>query len=435
MSSPLKDYKTLVTEKGILIVIIAVIAVLWSVNQLTFISFFVIAGSAAALLLQLEVNNRIEELKIRRSVAQERRITNEQGVQSLRANALNGLPSPIVLVDDNHTITFANDAALTLLGHEIVTNDVFLYLRQSSFVTALDKVLAGDPAHNGTIRYTNSHGRSFDLTLGPVTNTEANAAEPIQALVFFYEVTSLLRTEQMRVDFVANASHELRTPLTSITGFIETLQGPARDDIEAQQRFLDIMSSEADRMIRLIDDLLSLSQIEMTRHITPESTIDVQTVINSTITTFSTRASKRGIKFISNMEDNLPRVVADSDQITQVFVNLIGNAAKYADQDTNIHVSATLAHTGKSVILSVRDEGPGIAMEHLGRLTERFYRVDTARSRKMGGTGLGLAIVKHILLRHGSQLDIKSKIGQGTVFSFKLPVSRNTAPSDVTKVK
>jgi len=425
MNDFFKDYRSLLTEKGILIVIIAVMAFLWSINQLSLLALLVIGGTSAGLLIQLEFKRRVEELKIRRVAAQEKRISKEKGVQSLRANALNGVPSPILLINANNIITFANDTAKELLGSEIVTNDVFLYLRQSNFVAALDKVLSNETSDVGAIRYTNSQGRSFDVTLGPVSDSEANS-NSIQAIAFFYEVTSLLRTEQMRVDFVANASHELRTPLTSITGFIETLQGPAQDDMDAHKRFLDIMSREADRMIRLIDDLLSLSQIEMTRHLSPDNVIDIASLVQSIITTFTPRAVKRGITFQTNLADvDLPKVKADADQITQVLVNLIGNATKYADQDTTIHVTSTPGRNGKNLVLTVRDEGPGISMEHLGRLTERFYRVDTARSRKMGGTGLGLAIVKHILLRHGSQLDIKSQIGHGTAFSFKLPFDKD----------
>ena len=424
MSESFKEYQSLLTERAIILVIAITLIFLWSVNQISFIAVIVTTSIAAGLLVQLEIKRRMENLRSKRVAETEKRKKAKQGSQSLRANALNGVPSAILLIDSNHKIIFANKMAKELLGDGIVDNDAFLYLRQSNFVTALDKVLTGGKKANDLIRYTTSQDRSFDVTVAAVTSTEPGKEKQRQAMVFFYEVTSLLRTEQMRVDFVANASHELRTPLTSITGFIETLLGPAAEDKAAQDRFLGIMQREADRMIRLIDDLLSLSKIEMSRHLSPDSEIDLRNILQTTATTLSRKAAKRGIEFNLDISDDLNNVKADADQITQVLMNLVGNAAKYADQDTKVHISAHPSPNNRYMQVTIRDEGPGISPEHLGRLTERFYRVDTARSRKMGGTGLGLAIVKHILLRHSSQLDIKSTIGEGTSFSFKLPIAK-----------
>lgn len=423
MNTPLKAYQSLLSERSAIIVIIAIIAFLWSVNQLSLLSLFMVGGIASFLLVQLELKRRAQELKSKRLADFEKKITHKREVKTLRANALDGVPSPILMIDANNIISFANGPARALLGEDIVSNDVFLYLRQSNFVHALDMVLAGNGTADDVIRYTNSQGRSFDVTVAPVGALPPETAAPMQAMVFFYEVTSLLQTEQMRVDFVANASHELRTPLTTITGFIETLQGPASNDPTARTRFLDIMSHESGRMIRLIDDLLSLSRIEMSRHVSPNQVLDLDSLVTSTIRTVAAQAAERGLTFNTDIPSNLPKVKVDSDQITQVFLNLIGNAAKYADANTTIHIAATKHHNNKHVSVTIKDEGPGIAAEHLARLTERFYRVDTARSRKMGGTGLGLAIVKHILLRHSSQLEIKSAVGVGTTFSFKLAIA------------
>jgi two-component system phosphate regulon sensor histidine kinase PhoR len=294
-------------------------------------------------------------------------------------------------------------------------------LRQSSFVKALEEVLTGHSVQSGAIRYTNSQDRSFDLTISPIAGTKPDGSKRIQAMVFFFEVTSLLRTEQMRVDFVANASHELRTPLTTITGFIETLQGPAADDPDAQKRFLAIMQRESDRMKRLIDDLLSLSRIEMSRHDAPDEVVDINSIIKATVNACAPSGAERGVTFSLELDEEANKVQGDPDQLTQVFLNLLGNAAKYADRDTSVHILTNIDPLSEDQLyVTVRDEGPGISSEHLSRLTERFYRVDTARSRKMGGTGLGLAIVKHILLRHSSQLEIRSQVGVGTTFSFKL---------------
>jgi len=422
MTEPKSPFWNMLNERTILVVVAAIIALFWAFNQISLFAALISSGVTAALLIQLEVKRRIEHLQRRRIEAQEKRINRRKGIKSLRASALNSLPSPILMVDDTNIISFANDAAKELLGDQIASDDIFLYLRQSSFVKALGEVLTGHSVQSGAIRYTNSQDRSFDLTISPIAGTKPDGSKRIQAMVFFFEVTSLLRTEQMRVDFVANASHELRTPLTTITGFIETLQGPAADDLDAQKRFLAIMQRESDRMKRLIDDLLSLSRIEMSRHDAPDEIIDINSIIKSTVNACAPSAAERAINFSLELDEHCSKVQGDPDQLTQVFLNLLGNAAKYAERDTSVHIVTNIDPLSKDQLyVTVRDEGPGISSEHLSRLTERFYRVDTARSRKMGGTGLGLAIVKHILLRHSSQLEIRSQVGVGTTFSFKLP--------------
>lgn len=426
MNKPFKEYQGLLTERTTVAAVVFTLALMWSVGQVTFVGAFFVGAVAAAFLLQLEIKRRMERLENRRSAIREKRKSKTGAAVLLGAGALDRLPSPLLLVDADNKIAFANESARDLLGADIDGNDVFLYLRQSNFVTALENTLDGRFGDFGVIRYTTSKDRSFDVTVAPVlANKKMN--DGVRAIVYFYEVTSLLRTERMRADFVANASHELRTPLTSVLGFIETLRGPAVGDMDAHKRFLGIMQTEAERMVRLIDDLLSLSRIEMTRYMAPDAVTDINKLVGSVINSVKGIAAERGIEFTYFHDEPVRDVVADSDQITQVFLNLLTNAAKYSDPNTKVHVKAELGRTGKHVLLSITDEGPGIAQEHLARLTERFYRVDTARSRKMGGTGLGLAIVKHILLRHNSGLDIKSQLGKGTVFSFKLPIPQKTA--------
>ncbi|NVJ98126.1 MAG: hypothetical protein HWE25_08240 [Alphaproteobacteria bacterium] len=423
MAPQSKAFMSLLNERTVAVAIIFAVALLWSVGQITFLSGVIIAAVTGVTLLQLSLKRRFEELEARRKAIQKRKKDNRTTTVSIRAKALDLLPSPFLLIDSNHQIAVANVAARELLGSEIVGNDVSLYLRQSNFVAALEATLSDPDADLQVIRYTTSKDRSFDVTVAAVPQMKSDRNGP-EAMLFFYEVTSLIRAEQMRADFVANASHELRTPLTSILGFIETLIGPAADDIEAHGRFLGIMQTEAERMVRLIDDLLSLSRIEMTRYVAPDMEVDLSKLIVNTVSTLQPRASDRGITLKSDIPSGLPLVRADGDQLTQVFINLLSNAAKYCDQDSSVHVTAAPALQEGWIHLTIRDEGPGISEEHLGRLTERFYRVDTARSRKMGGTGLGLAIVKHILLRHDSALEIKSELGKGTTFAFKLPVAK-----------
>ncbi len=411
--------QALLSERTIIIALLALLAFFWSVELVDTIAALLIFLTIAGLLVRLEFKRHRTALRTRIAETRKLEFNKRGGIKSVRANTLNAVPLPILIIGEDHRISFANHAALDLLGSDIVGNDVYIYLRQSKIVNAIEKIFDDGKKHAGVVRYTNKQKRSFDVTISRVSGTGGDDV-PTQAMAFFYEITSMLQTEQMRVDFVANASHELRTPLSSLIGFIETLQGPAKDDLPAHDRFLGIMQSEAERMVRLIDDLLSLSKIEMSRHEAPDTEVNVEAMINSVVLTAAAAGKERGVDFKIDVDASASRVIADPDQLMQVLLNLAVNAAKYADRDSTVHVSAKVAKDKKYISLAIRDEGPGISKEHLARLTERFYRVDDARSRKMGGTGLGLAIVKHILIRHGSVLDVKSVVGEGSTFSFKL---------------
>jgi two-component system phosphate regulon sensor histidine kinase PhoR len=422
MATTLSKVREKISARLAVVFIITIMSLLWFFDHISVFAAITLGISAAFLLFQMEVKYRRKELKNKRKFAQAERRIEQEGIMSLRTHALNGLPSPTLLIDHRKTILFANDAAKGLLDDDLTGKDISLFLRQPKFIDAITKAITGEASasEEGFIRYTSNSERSFDVTIAPIKPD--NSKQNIQATVFFYEVTSLLKTEQMRVDFVANASHELRTPLTSLMGFIETLQGPAKEDLEAHQRFLGIMQKEADRMVLLVDDLLSLSRIEMARYQPPETPADIELIIGNAIDSIEKLAEKRSIRLKTDFEADLPNVIIDTGQITQVLLNLLTNASKYADQDSDVKVIVA-RNNGNYVEVTVRDQGPGIAPEHLARLTERFYRVDTARSREMGGTGLGLAIVKHILLRHNSQLNIRSTVGEGTSFSFRLQIA------------
>jgi two-component system phosphate regulon sensor histidine kinase PhoR len=225
----------------------------------------------------------------------------------------------------------------------------------------------------------------------------------------------------MRADFVANASHELRTPLAALSGFIETLQGQARNDPDAQARFLSIMQGQANRMARLIDDLLSLSRIELNAHLRPDKPVELRGIVRQVADGLQMLARDRevAINIIAAVERL--EVLGDRDELIRVFENLIENAIKYGASGKRVDVTLAATEGSKEAHVAVRDFGPGIAPEHLPRLTERFYRVDIVDSRTQGGTGLGLALVKHILNRHGGRLVIESALGQGATFTAVLP--------------
>jgi two-component system phosphate regulon sensor histidine kinase PhoR len=240
----------------------------------------------------------------------------------------------------------------------------------------------------------------------------------------------------MRADFVANASHELRTPLASLSGFIDTLQGPARDDPAARERFIEIMKGQARRMARLIDDLLSLSRIELNVHLQTQTTADLGAVVRQVADALQVLASERGVTIDIKAPPEPLVVIGDRDELTRVFENLIENALKYGGGGKRIEITLERADTadgpGEAVAV-VRDFGAGIPPEHLPRLTERFYRVDVGHSRAEGGTGLGLALVKHIVTRHRGRLHIESTLGQGAAFTVRLPLSPVAARVETTE--
>jgi two-component system phosphate regulon sensor histidine kinase PhoR len=272
--------------------------------------------------------------------------------------------------------------------------------------------------------------RRLEAFVVPVA-AAGEAASADLLLLGFRDLTQQYLTDQTRADFVANASHELRTPLASLSGFIDTLRGSAREDAAARERFLAIMAEQAQRMSRLIDDLLSLSRIEMNERIQPKGIVDLVSVINHVRDALAPLARERGVAVDVRREVERLMVQGDRDELIRLFENLVENALKYGASGKRVEI--TLAREGGQATVSVRDFGPGIAPEHLPRLTERFYRVDVETSRAQGGTGLGLAIVKHILARHRGKLAIESDLGHGAKFTarFDLVEAETVAPPAV----
>jgi two-component system phosphate regulon sensor histidine kinase PhoR len=247
--------------------------------------------------------------------------------------------------------------------------------------------------------------------------------------LLLHDVTSIRRSEQMRADFVANASHELRTPLAAVSGFIDTLRGHARDDEAARERFLAIMSTEAARMRRLIDDLLSLTRIELNEHVRPVTRVQLDGIVREAAQALEPLAAGDGITVrVVSAPEGLAPITGDRDELVQLFQNLIHNAIKYGRAHGEVVVTLGRSEPGQ-VFVAVRDDGEGIPQTAIPRLTERFYRVDVKRSREKGGTGLGLAIVKHIVSRHHGRLAIESRPGEGSVFTVFLPGGERDSPS------
>ncbi len=322
------------------------------------------------------------------------------------------LPDPLLLLDNSGRAVFANAAMRAVVGDEYERKALSVLLRVPAIQQAVETVGPGEEPAATEFATRVPIERHFQAYVSK------SAIAPL-TLVLLHDLTAIKRTEQMRADFVANASHELRTPLAAVSGFIDTLRGHARDDAEAREEFLTIMSVEAQRMRRLIEDLLSLTRIELNEHVPPSARIDLQAVVKSAAAALAPLAESEGIALEMSAEPGLPQIAGDRDELTQLFQNLIHNAIKYGR--TGGHVWISLTAKAGMVSVAVRDDGEGIPREAIPRLTERFYRVDVKRSRERGGTGLGLAIVKHIVNRHHGRLQIDSELGSGSTFTVTMP--------------
>lgn len=335
---------------------------------------------------------------------------------------LDPLPIPVMLLDDNERVLFVNRSMRDVLGPGLDRKRASSVLRNPDVLGAIADARQGF-----------STNVPFSQPVPIERHFQAYAARisvsPSVTALLLHDLTVVKRSEQLRADFIANASHELRTPLAAVSGFIETLRGHAKEDEAARDQFLDIMSVEAARMRRLIDDLLSLSRIEMNEHVKPEGRISLESTVRQAVAALKPLAAQDGISVSVEADPNMPPVIGEQDELVQLFQNLIHNAIKYGRENGTVRVALGQSPEGQ-VFAAVHDDGEGIAPGAIPRLTERFYRVDVKRSREKGGTGLGLAIVKHIISRHQGRLSIESKVGEGSVFTVFLPAAPPEIPEE-----
>ncbi len=341
---------------------------------------------------------------------------------------LDALSAPVLLVSKNSELVRFNDAAHRVFGDLKPGQHISRILRDPGFDGAIVSGLGDGLSSVVEVMVTRDHVDShYVLDVAPLPGGLGDAA----LMVVCHDVTGVRRTEQMRVDFVANASHEIRSPLTTLIGCIETLQGPACDDAGSRARFLAMMEAQGRRMANLVEDLLSLSRIEIREHAQPHGEIAIGPLLCRLASTLHFDAERRAMTIDLDVPGTMPPVRGDEDEIEQALYNLIANAIGYGRQGTEVRLAAGIAERppdylrvarGRLAWISVSDQGDGIEAHHLPRLTERFYRIDKARSRERGGTGLGLAIVKHILTRHRGELHVASTPGEGSVFTVWMPV-------------
>lgn len=353
---------------------------------------------------------------------------------------IDALPDPLLLLDGQRRVRSTNAAARELLALEasapaltigtrvIAERDLASVIRDPKLLEAVDAALASRRPGEAELTFSGPVEHSYRALIVPLPEI---GEQDVTMIISLTDLTEMRKIERTRADFVANASHELRTPLAAVLGFIETLRGPAKDDEAARMEFLDIMFKQASRMARLIDDLLSLSRIELHEHTRPFDTVDLANTVRAAAELLQPETQRRGSRIVITAAPDLPPALGDHSELSQVFSNLLANALKYGGERNKVDVTIEAAAerpfpmpgNGPCLKVAVRDYGEGIPREHIPRLTERFYRVDTARSRSLGGTGLGLAIVKHIVNRHRGALTIDSVEGQGATFTVWLPMA------------
>lgn len=342
------------------------------------------------------------------------------------------LPDILIMVNDEKRIVRTNRAARAIFGQNLAGKSLGDVIPNAYLQDALNSVIQDLKGREIEFRIEDPVIRDF---LAIIERFPVPTAGGISTIITMNDITELKSVEQMRADFVANASHEIRTPLASIKGFIETLIGPAKDDTKAREEFLKIMLEQADRMQQLITDLLSLSKIEMNAHSVPTDPVDLAKLVRKETEHLKRQAAIKNQRLVLNIHDNLPAVKGEANELAQVVYNLVTNAIKYGHADSDVAVSVkvttelpqdlNMRNLTRVVALSVKDQGEGIPKQHLPRLMERFYRVDSARTRQVGGTGLGLAIVKGIITRHRGAITIDSVVGEGSTFTVYLPMYEN----------
>ncbi|MBD9374006.1 phosphate regulon sensor histidine kinase PhoR [Rhizobium sp. ARZ01] len=334
------------------------------------------------------------------------------------AALIDALDMPVLVVTADETVRLQNRAATVLFGPIPRNADLAGRIRAPGILDMAREVIATGQAKEIEHSERLPSETVYIVRAAPMQALGPRLGGGRYFLISFRDVSQARRIDRMRSDFVANASHELRTPLASLRGFIETLQGPAKGDEKAQERFLGIMHEQATRMSRLVDDLLSLSRLELKSNIAPDQTVDLGPLLGHVRDSLQPFAAELGVEIALDLPDRAVEVTGDRDELIEVFENLIENACKYGQEGKRVDVRFLVADAEHPEV-AVTDYGPGIPPEHVPRITERFYRVNVEASRSKKGTGLGLAIAKHILTRHRARLVVKSEVGKGTTFTVK----------------
>lgn len=326
----------------------------------------------------------------------------------------------VIILDKSKNVCCANNSALTRFGNDIEGKNISLILRDANLLESIDQAIIDKKTKIVDIEIKLPIFEFYKANIIP--GPSKLCSEDQSVIIFLKDLTEIYKTQRFKSDFVANVSHELRTPLQSIKLGLETInEGHATNDFESQKKFLPIILKQTSRMENLVSDLLSLSKIELQEHIRPNNKVDLNDIISHVLEINSDLVKKRKIKIEYIVEGNDWVILGDRNRLIEVFTNLIDNACKYSEENSTIKISLT--DKDKIFLFSIKDQGVGIPKKYLPRITERFFRVDPARSKEAGGTGLGLAIVKHIVNQHKAQMEIFSEEGKGTEFIIEFPKS------------
>jgi len=358
---------------------------------------------------------------------------NELEAQTLSDTAvLDTLPDPLIMIDETGIVSGANLAARSMFGKSIRQKSIDKIIDSNNFIEAVNRILKNESETESIIFYIS---KPIDQKLyAHIKKLPQISNGNAVAVISIYDLTKAMKIEKMQSDFVANASHELRTPLAIISGFIETLQTSAKNDQDAQDKFLKIMKEQAEYMSALIENLLSLSRIELMQDTIPNEKTDIFKIMNEVADALEIKAKNNKMEIHTFSEDEIPEIVADRNQVKQLIQNLTDNAIKYGSQNNDIMIKLEKVdvipqtqniktHKGPAVAISINNKGPKISDDNLARLTERFYRMQEHKDKNIKGTGLGLSIAKQIVIRHRGNITVKSNAYTGTTFTIYLPIS------------
>ena len=382
-----------------------------------------IAGIIVIVVIAVSRKSIVAGMEARSDIKRENKPSNnEEGIEDItneniektneQVKIINQIDDLILIVDKFKNIKFFNSSAKKKFGENNLNKHVATLLRVPDLLQNIDLVLLKKETITMDLELSSPSFQFFKVHLfsGPTSYVD----DPDSVVLFLKDLTDIIKAQRFKSDFVANVSHELKTPLVSIKGFLETISGHAKDDLEAQKKFIPIMLEQADRMESLIKDLLSLSRIELEEHVQPQDKVNLKEILSNVEDIH--QKNLKSFEFKNNIKDDF-FIKGDYEKLIEVFSNIIDNSIKYSEKNKKIEVNCKQGNgkvIGDSYTVSIKDNGIGIPTEQLPRITERFFRVDAAKSKKIGGTGLGMAIVKHIVNQHRGELEIKSEAQNGT---------------------
>jgi|TARA_B110000259_G_scaffold185858_1_gene235793 two-component system phosphate regulon sensor histidine kinase PhoR len=358
--------------------------------------------------------------KNKKNIIEHNNILSSQNIITSEKNLLNKIPDSIIIINKEKNIIFSNNASTKRFGINIDQNHIAEIIRDTEFLEGVHQAMEKNISLTIKTEIPIPTLQVYEAYIFPSPLLFLGSKKTLFILI--KDLTDIYKIQKIKSDFVANASHELRTPLQTIKLGLETInEGHGKNDEKARNNFLSLMYKESIRMEELIQDLLTLSKIEQQEHIRPSHKINLKEILEYVESLYKEKVSQKNLNFHLSLDLNHLNIVGDKDKLIEVFSNLINNAVKYSDPNKNISIQSSIKLKG-NLDIAVKDEGIGIPRELLPRISERFFRVDSEKTKKIQGTGLGLAIVKHIVQQHRGEFNIESSEGIGTKVTIRLPL-------------